>query len=455
MYKPTRLTWQAPTQPRGLSARGGLANIIPVKSTKKRLIPLLILTSLLVACGGDDRPRPGEPTEVVLWEFGGVPGLRTWVQQAVADFNAERSDIQIELEFRDWATQRESLISTTIVGDGPDIVRVHHKYAVEFGELGGLYALENFPDFPQVKERVLDNVWELVEYDDQHYGLPVTMLPFVLAVNTDIMARMGLEVPQTWDEMLALGPKFAGTGIEPFTMPGGVNLDTAYRFLPLLYKAGGRVFNENWSAAAFNGPAGQAALEFLVEMKVKGYLPAGSAAYRFDENAAHWSTGKAALSIEGPWWQDIVHGNYGFDLNNLALAQIPAPATHIGPRESRTLLDVIMISITGYTKVPNEAWEVVKALDLDHPVWRNPNPTMGGIPTLKAAYAEGVQSDYIDLDQLALAGANGLGWPGHPAITQIQRHIADAVNMALTGTLSPKEALDLAAEEVDEVLSDY
>ena len=455
MYKPTCLTWQAPTQPRGLSARGGLANITPVKSAKKRLIPLLILTSLLVACGGDDRPRPGEPTEVVLWEFGGVPGLRAWVQQAVADFNAERSDIQIELEFRDWATQRESLISTTIVGDGPDIVRVHHKYAVEFGELGGLYALENFPDFPQVKERVLDNVWELVEYDGQHYGLPVTMLPFVLAINTDIMARMGLKVPQTWDEMLALGPKFAGTGIDPFTMPGGVNLDTAYRFLPLLYKAGGRVFNENWSAAAFNGPAGQAALEFLVEMKVKGYLPAGSAAYRFDENAAHWSTGKAALSIEGPWWQDIVHGNYGFDLNNLALAQIPAPATHIGPRESRTLLDVIMISITGYTKVPNEAWEVVKALDLDHPVWRNPNPTMGGIPTLKAAYAEGVQSDYIDLDQLALAGANGLGWPGHPAITQIQRHIADAVNMALTGTLSPKEALDLAAEEVDEVLSDY
>ena len=413
--------------------------------------------AILLASGcATDRERvTGEPTTVVLWEFGGVPGLRAWVQQAVADFNASRSDIQIELEFRDWATQRESLISTTIVGDGPDIVRVHHKYSVEFGELGGLYALENFPDFPQVKERILDNVWELVEYDGKHYGLPVTMLPFVLAVNTDIMGRMGLEVPKTWDEMLALGPKFAGTGIEPFTMPGGVNLDTAYRFLPLLYKAGGRVFNEDWSAAAFNGPAGQAALEFLVEMKNKGYLPAGSAAYRFDENAAHWSTGKAALSIEGPWWQDIVHGNYDFDLNNLALAQVPGPAEPLEPHPSRTLLDVIMIAITGYTKVPNEAWEVVKALDLDHPVWRNPNPTMGGIPTLKAAYAEGVQSDYIDLDQLATAGANGLGWPGHPAITQIQRHIADAVNMALTGTLSPKEALDFAAEEVNEVLSDY
>ena len=137
------------------------------------------------------------------------------------------------------------------------------------------------------------------------------------------------------------------------------------------------------------------------------------------------------------------------------MAQVPGPLEPYESNSSRTLLDVIMIAITGYTKVPNEAWEVVKALNLDHPVWRSPNPTMGGVPTLKAAYVEGAQSDYIDLDQLAEAGANGLGWPGHPAVTQIQRHIADAVNMALTGSMSAKQALDFAAEEVNEVLSDY
>ena len=31
----------------------------------------------------------------------------------------------------------------------------------------------------------------------------------------------------------------------------GVNQDTAYRFLPLLYKAGGRVFNEDWTRCCF------------------------------------------------------------------------------------------------------------------------------------------------------------------------------------------------------------
>lgn len=412
----------------------------------------LVLFALLLGlpAGG-----AAEPVKVVVWDFGGVPGHQVWIKQAVKDFNASRQDIYIELEIRDWATQRESLISTTIAGDGPDIIRVHHKYSVEFGQLGGLYALENFPDFPQVAERFFPNVLEQVEYQGKHYGLPITMLPFVLAVNKSILDQYHLQIPHTWEEMKAMGPVLKAQGIEVFTMPGGVNLDTAYRFLPLLYKAGGRLFDEGWTRATFNGPAGLAALTFLIEMKQAGFFPSASAAYAFDENAAHWCTEKAALSIEGPWWQDVVLGNYKFDTSKLVLAQVPGPAQPIESNPPRTLLDVVMVAITGYSKVPQEAWTVLKALNVDDPVWKVPNPAMGGIPAHKAAYEPGVQSRYINLEVLAEAGRNGLGWPGHPGITEIQRSIADAVNMALTGTLSPKEALDNAAEEVNEILNDY
>ncbi len=425
---------------------------------KKRLMSNLLICALWVlgmGCDSQERIVPGQPVRVVLWEFGGVPGVVEWSKSAVKRFNAERDDIQIELEHRDWATQRESLISSTILGEGPDIVRVHHKYSVEFGELGGLYALENFEDFTTVKQRILDNVWEPVSYEGKHYGLPLTMLPLILAVNRDILSKHGLEVPQNWEQLQAIGPLLKENGIDAFTMPGGVNLDTAYRFLPLLFRAGGRVFNEDWSAAGFNGPAGVAALSMLVEMKNKGFMPAASAAYRFDENAAHWATEKAALSIEGPWWQNSVTGNYDFDLDKLVIAQVPGPAKRYEEHPSATLLDVVMVAITGYSPVPEQAWEVLKALYVDDPVWRSPDPNMGGMPTQKAAYAPGVESDFIGLDELAEAGRNGISWPGHPGITEIQRHIADAVNMALTGTLTPQEALDQAAEEVNEILSDY
>ena len=80
---------------------------------------------------------------------------------------------------------------------------------------------------------------------------------------------------------------------------------------------------------------------------------------------------------------------------------------------------------------------------------------MGGLPALKVAYQPGVESNFIDGEVLAAAGRNGLAWPAHPAITQIQRSMADALNMAMSGTLSPKEALDQAAAEVDEILEEY
>ena len=79
----------------------------------------------------------------------------------------------------------------------------------------------------------------------------------------------------------------------------------------------------------------------------------------------------------------------------------------------------------------------------------------GGFPAQKVAYASGVESAFIDGEVLAAAGQNGMAWPGHPAVTQIQRQMADAVNMAMSGALSPQEALDQAAAEVDEILEDY
>ena len=271
-----------------------------------------------------------------MWMFGGVEEQDRWLRQAVDRFNAAQDDIRVDYENRDWATQRESLITSTIAGEGPDIIRVHHKYSVEFGELGGLYALERFADFPQVKARILDNLWEHVAYGGQHFGLPIQILPFVMAVNKELLAAHELEVPQTWEDMLALGPVLKERGLFAFTMPAGLNQDTAYRFLPLLYKAGGRVFNADWTRAAFNDPAGISALEFLVAMKEQGFMPPACAAYAFDENAATWCTEKALLSIEGPWWQHIVANNYDFPVEKLQLIRLPGPAQPLGPHPPRT-----------------------------------------------------------------------------------------------------------------------
>lgn len=406
------------------------------------------------ACTPEEELSTGSPQEVELWEFGGVPGSRDWVRSAVENFNSSQNDIHVTLEFRDWATQREGLISVVVAGEGPDLIRVHHKYAVEFGEEGVLYALENFQDFPSVRERILETAWEHVAHEGKHYGIPELVLPFVLGVNKEILKRFNLQVPKTWEDMLAMGSELQKHGIHVFVMPGGLNQDTAYTFLPFLYAAGGRVLNKDLERAAFNGPAGIAALSFLVEMHSKGYMPEAVPAYKYDESAAHWSTGSAAFTVAGPWFQNMVSENYNFDLANLGLAPHPIPAEKPGPYTSRPVIDVTIVSIMSFSPVPEAAWVVAKALRVEDPVWLQPASAMGGFPSLKAAYEPGVESDFIDYQVMAEVGRTGLGWPGHPMITEIQNHLASAVNKALTGTLSPQEALNAAASDVNEMLQD-
>ena len=96
-----------------------------------------MILALTAACSSPDQRKVGEPVRVFMWMFGGVEEQDKWLRGAVDNFNAVQSGIRVEYETRDWATQRESLITSTIAGEGPDIIRVHHKYSVEFGELGG------------------------------------------------------------------------------------------------------------------------------------------------------------------------------------------------------------------------------------------------------------------------------------------------------------------------------
>lgn len=414
----------------------------------------LALCLLTVACGGTREVGPDQPRQILLWAFGGVPRTQAWLRQGVAEFNAGHPDIQITFENRDWNTQRESLITATVAGEGPDLVYVHHKYSVEFGEMGGLYPLESFSDFPQIRERYLPHILEHVQFQGKHYGIPVTTLPFVIGYNRRILAAHGLHLPRTWEEMEGMGPQLKAAGIHTLTMPGSTHGDTAYRFISLFYKAGGRLLDEGWTRCTLNGPAGLAALNFLLRLKEQGFMPEACTAYANDENIAHWSGGRALFSVEGPWWQMAVNTNYNFPLADVGLAPVPVPSQPAEGNPPHTLLDIAMVAVTGYTPDPEAAWTGLKALFVDNPVWQVPDPSLVLMPALKTAYEPGVRSDYIDMEVLKAELMNGLAWPGHPRISEMQMLVAEAVNMVLTRTKTPQQALDEAAREIEEILQE-
>ena len=49
------------------------------------------------------------------------------------------------------------------------------------------------------------------------------MLPFVMAVNVELFDSQGLDVPRTWEELVAIGAVLKEQGVYALTVPGGVN----------------------------------------------------------------------------------------------------------------------------------------------------------------------------------------------------------------------------------------
>ncbi len=57
-------------------------------------------------------------------------------------------------------------------------------------------------------------------FDDKVYGFPLDLSYWFMWYNTDIYEKYGLEVPDTWDEMLANCDVLVENGITPFSLTG-------------------------------------------------------------------------------------------------------------------------------------------------------------------------------------------------------------------------------------------
>ena len=399
------------------------------------------------------RKRRQASGEVRAWFFGGLPGEDDWRAPRIAAFEQE-TGMTVAKEIRPWENQRQDLLAALTGGDVPDLIRVHHKYVGEFGDSGDLQAFEELPGWADYSQQFVPAYLDALSHNGTHYGVPIYVFPFILAVNQPMLDAAGAAVPANWDEFKDTVTKVAkpDQGIYGYTTPGGVNLDTAYRWVPWLYKAGGRVLNDDWSEPTFNSDAGVQALEMLVALQQAGGLPAGNAAYAFQENADVWGAQKAAMSTEGPWWQGVMTDQYKLDTAMLTVAPVPAPTAALGPASAGTLVDVIMMTVMSGGNNVEGGWALLQYLINAEQDIAFVEQEGTGLPVTTAAYGEGVNWSVIGRETYATESQSAIIWPNQPNISEIQLKIAEACNAAFSGGMSAKEALDKAAEDAKEIL---
>ena len=160
---------------------------------------------------------------------------------------------------------------------------------------------------PTCQDRYLPAVLKNGVIDGKTYALPNNNVqPVVLYFNKDVFAKVGAEAPKTWDELMALVPKFKAAGIAPFSLGGQSRWPDLMWLEYLVDRIGGPEVFANIAANkpnAWSDPAVTEALTKIQQLVDAGGFVNGFSSIAADSNAdqALLYTGKAAMMLQGGW----------------------------------------------------------------------------------------------------------------------------------------------------------
>ncbi|MFD0616658.1 extracellular solute-binding protein [Paenibacillus sp. GCM10027629] len=106
------------------------------------------------------------------------------------------------------------LLMSSSAGTQPDIaLGVGMETPIDFAMRGAAQDLSQFPSFEDVKTRFNPGVMRSYTFDGGTYGLPETQNMNMMFYRTDLFEELGLQPPDTWDDVLILLPTLQEHGM--------------------------------------------------------------------------------------------------------------------------------------------------------------------------------------------------------------------------------------------------
>ncbi|MFJ2294970.1 extracellular solute-binding protein [Streptomyces sp. NPDC087894] len=287
------------------------------------------VSAALAACGSSG---PGGDGGATYWYLNGQPqeGARAG---AVDAFNKAHPKGQIkDTTFQNdaYKTKIKTAIGagqapTIIWGWGGGTLRTY----VEAGQVEDLTSW--FGEHPDIKNGLFPSSFGAATVDGKIYAMPCEVVqPIILYYNKRVFDRVGVKPPQSWDDVMALVPRFNAKGIAPFSL-GGQSRWTNMMWLEFLFDriGGPEVFQAIMEGEkdAWSHPDAIAALTKVQELvKADGFVK-GFSSITADSNAdqALLYRGKAAMMLHGAWSYGIQQADGGDFVSSGSLGYMNFP----------------------------------------------------------------------------------------------------------------------------------
>lgn len=290
---------------------------------KKLRIVLLVtvLVALVVALPGPARQAQAQDT-IRFWTFEYADAVDPFFQAYIDEWNATH-DIQVEWQEFPWAQYTGEILTTGIAtGEAPDVFFISPGDWRRYAESGLALPLNDYmPEY--LLEDLLPASIDAVTLDGNIYSVPFEMEPVALWYNKAMLEEAGLDVPQTWDELLSAAEQLTTPDRYGILLPMNPDYFENFIFYPFLWMAGADVVNEDFTEAAVNTPEAARALDLWGTMVREGW--AASTSTGSDPNDERFGNEQAAMFVSGYWVWGWIAESYPELLPDIGVAPIPAP----------------------------------------------------------------------------------------------------------------------------------
>lgn len=232
---------------------------------------------------------------------------------AVAELKKAYPNVTLELDVQ-AQDDGQKLQTYAATGNLPDIFQVGLAQIETFKKSGNVMILNDAAKKTGFLDKMQENAKTLVYNDDGNiYAFPYAGNELVVwYYNKELFTKYNVTVPTTYDELLAAIKTFKSNGIIPMSLFGkeGWITSALYDAIATRFDAAGITKLDKGQGKASDEAFTKAA-EKMNELVKAGLLPDGVTNLNYDQAAALFYEGKAAMFLNGQWEIEASTGKLG------------------------------------------------------------------------------------------------------------------------------------------------
>jgi len=383
-------------------------------------------------------------------------------QKLVGEFE-EKTGIKVVFDILPYPSMLEKQMAELVAHTGYyDIVSHSSHLLGRFADGGHFEDIQPYLNNPELKypgfdiENIVPNL--RVQYNEwpkgsgHYYGLPWLADAYILYYRKDLIenpveqanfkAKYGYELsaPKTWDQMRDISEFFTRdtdedglTDFYGYTLAGAAGNPGLNSFLQFYLAFGGKYYDKEMKPV-WNSPAGVKALEFFKDLMK--FMPLGVTGYGYGEAITELLNGNTfAISNWSQFWAMCDDPTKSKVVGKIAYIPVPGGITekpHMGGWG---------FGIAKDSKHKEAAWLFMQWVDSVATEMKT--VPEGASPTTFTVFMDPeLSAKFPALRAIFDSIRVGEAHPNHPESEESFRYGDTAVLKALTGILSPKEALD-------------